>query len=114
MNFFYTSNSYLMGINALKALSISKLPARKKNVQVNIPSNSFSKCHFIAPLSTLVSWLFIFVNLKNQNYVFIFKLVTFIWKCGVIDLTTTIYTETYIDLKCLLILLKIIFHHEGI
>ena len=55
MNFFYTSNSYLMGISALKALTISKLPARKKNVQVNIPSNSFAKCHFIAPLSILVS-----------------------------------------------------------
>lgn len=40
---------------------------------------------------------------------FIFKLVTFIWKCGVIDLTITIYTETYIDLKCLFILLKIVF-----
>lgn len=40
---------------------------------------------------------------------FIFKLVTFIWKCEVIDLTITIYTETYIDLKCLFILLKIVF-----
>lgn len=30
MNFFYASNLYVMSINALKVLGISKLPAQKK------------------------------------------------------------------------------------
>ena len=106
MNFFYTSNSYLMGISALKALTISKLPARKKMYKLIYPPTvllSVISLHLYQFWYHDFSFLLIW---KIKIMYFIFKLVTFIWKCGVIDLTTTIYTETYIDLKCVLILLS--------
>lgn len=39
----------------LKALGIYELPIRKKNLQVYVPFNSSSECHFIVTSPTLVS-----------------------------------------------------------
>lgn len=52
-SFFYTSDCYLMDINVLKALGISKLLAWKQNLQVYIHSNS-SECHFVANAGIII------------------------------------------------------------